>query len=435
MVLLAGLMLAIGGQTAADDTATSARQAMERATAYMRSISTNGGYVGSLSLDLKERYGESHSEKAAATEIWVQPPGTPSIGSVFLRAYRVTGDKKYLDAARDAARALAWGQRKEGGWDHRVDVGHLKPGAKMPVRKSGHCTFDDGITQGPILFLMELDGELDEPWLDDAIRLALKFTIEAQFDNGAWPQWYPLRGGYHDYYTYNDAAINSCISVMLAAHKRYGKREYLACARLGGDFIIASQVAKPQSGWGQQYSHDMKPAWARAFEPPGVCSAVTARNIQALCDVYEATEDEKYLGPIPNAIDWLERSKLAPDLWARLYEVGTNRPIYGDHDRKIHYTLEEISKERQEGYSWQGGYGVAAAISRYESIKAGKATTPAPLTSEQRREKAKELEPKVKQIIAALEEQSRWVTNGYINAQTFVKNMSMLCQYLELSTP
>ncbi|MFW6171531.1 MAG: pectate lyase, partial [Planctomycetota bacterium] len=241
---------------AADQAA--ARKALQNATSFLRSISINGGYAGIYSPDLKERYGEALYERASATQIWVQPPGTPSVGQVFLRAHRVTGDRRYFEAAREVGRALAWGQRKEGGWDHRVDVAHLSPDAKTPERKSGHCTFDDDITQGATTFLMELDEQLDEAWLDESVELALEFMMEAQFDNGAWPQWYPLRGGYHDYYTYNDNAINDCIRVMLQAHRLYDEPAYLESARQGGDFIIASQLPAPQAGWAQQYSHDLE---------------------------------------------------------------------------------------------------------------------------------------------------------------------------------
>ncbi len=61
-----------------------ARAALQSATTYLLAISTNGGYAGIYSSDLSERYGEAFYEKAAATEIWVQPPGTPSVGEVFM---------------------------------------------------------------------------------------------------------------------------------------------------------------------------------------------------------------------------------------------------------------------------------------------------------------------------------------------------------------
>ena len=145
--------------------------------------------MGRYSLDFKRRCGESVLQKAKETEIWVQPPGTPSVGEVFLRAYGATGDKRYLDAARQVGRALAWGQRQQGGWDHRVDVSHLTPEATRPDRKRGRSTFDDKITQGAVVFLMHLDERLDAAWLDESIELGLEFVLEAQFPNGAWPQW------------------------------------------------------------------------------------------------------------------------------------------------------------------------------------------------------------------------------------------------------
>jgi hypothetical protein len=70
-----------------------AETVLRNASAYFQSISTLGGYVGIYSIDLKQRYGEAVYEKAKASEIWVQPPGTPSVGECFLRAYRLTGEK------------------------------------------------------------------------------------------------------------------------------------------------------------------------------------------------------------------------------------------------------------------------------------------------------------------------------------------------------
>jgi hypothetical protein len=291
---------------------------------------------------------------------------------------------------------------------------------------------------------MDLDDAIDEPWLDDAVSAGLAHVLRSQFPNGAWSQWYPLIGGYHDYYTFNDGAINDCIRVLVDAHRRYKKPEYLAAARRGGDFIILSQVAAPQSGWAQQYSHDLKPAWARAFEPPCVSSASTARNMRTLVDLCLYTGDEKYLGPIPAAIAWLEKSKLRDNLWARMYEPGTDRPIYGDRDNKVHYTLEEISEERRTGYSWQGDYGIPEAVAYYNAVKkAGPvayaaerarraADQPSPADLAKR---AARMESKVKAVIATLDEQARWVSAGRIYSKTFVSNLGVLCDYLAAISP
>jgi len=437
----AALAAMLASVASADDALlTQTRDAMAKAAGYFTSISTNGGWAGIYSLDLTHRWGESLGEMARPTEVWVQPPGTPTVGKTLLRAFRVTGDRRYLAAARNTGRALVWGQRLEGGWDHRVDVAHLAPDAKTPERRKGHCTFDDNISQGAIEFLMDLDETLDEPWLDDGVALGLKFLLRSQFPNGAWPQWFPLRGGYHDYYTFNDNTINDCIRVLLDAHRRYRNEEYLKGAARGGSFLILSQVKPPQAGWAQQYSHDLRPAPARAFEPAAVCSAVTARNIRTLVDLAVATRDTKYLEPIPAALDWLDRSKLAGGLWARLYEVGTNRPVYGDRDGKVHYTLDEISEERRTGYSWQSEYGVGSAAAYYKRVRqmgpdAYARTLAKPPAASSHAKRAKGMESRVKKTIAALDSQGRWVDgDNRIRCQTFVANMRLLCDYVEAAS-
>ena len=39
-------------------------------------------------------------------------------------------------------------------------------------------------------------------------------------------------------------------------------------------------------------------------------------------------------------------------IWSRYYEIGTDRPIFGDRDKSIHDNVNEISRERRKGYSW-----------------------------------------------------------------------------------
>ena len=60
--------------------------------------------------------------------------------------------------------------------------------------------------------------------------------------------------------------------------------------------------------------------------------------MRLLIDLYLETGDEKYLEPLQRAIAWFKRSEIAPGNWARMYEIGTNKPVYGDRDGKIHYT-------------------------------------------------------------------------------------------------
>ncbi len=434
------LFLILPLQLVAQPSVANTHAALEKAADAFYSINTNGGYVGIYSADLSQRYGEAFYEEASAEEIWVQPPGTPTVGETFLRAHQIIGEEKYLNYATDAALALCWGQRKEGGWDHRVEVTHRTDNPGDIHRHSGRCTFDDEITQGALMFLMALDTVLNESWLNESIELGMAFMMESQFENGGWPQWYPLRGGYHDYYTFNDGAINDNIRLMMHAYRQYGNPDYLRSAEAGGEFIIQSQWKAPQSGWAQQYNHDLEPAWARRFEPPGICSLVTGRNIHTLIDLYLLTFDEKYLKPIPAAIRWLENSQIGVERWARLYEVGSNKPIYGDREdgNKIFYDYLTISERERTSYGWQGSYGIPGAIVRYEYLKSHGNLNGYNSTGQSADEK--DLNEQVKYVLAILNDEGFWLTErvtdeketlSVITSATFVDNANLLLDYIQ----
>jgi hypothetical protein len=217
---------------------------------------------------------------------------------------------------------------------------------------------------------------------------------------------------------------------MLEAFHRLGDNRYLDAAKRGGDFLVLAQLPEPQPGWAQQYNHDMEPAWARAFEPPAVCSSESAVAVRVLVDLFIETGERKYLEPIPPFIEWLKRSQLSPDRWARLYELGSNKPIYGDRDGNIHYTLEEVSAERQRGYAWQGSFGVPESVDYYEAaIDAGdhrpkptpwgEDVPPVPSAS------------RVARILEQQDELGRWKWGEWVSIRTFVVNMRMLAAYLK----
>jgi hypothetical protein len=179
------------------------RTCIDQGIAFFHSINTQGGYVYYVTVDLKQRWGESEVD---AQTIEVQSPGTPAVGMTFLQAYRVTRKTDHLNAARDAAFALIRGQNALGGWDHTI---------RFDRAKARRVSFDDDQTQGAIRFLMALDQAMNDATLTGAIDKALALMIKAQLDHGGWPHMYPPGGSYHDYATFNDQGINDCIRVMM----------------------------------------------------------------------------------------------------------------------------------------------------------------------------------------------------------------------------
>ena len=453
-------------------------QAMVRATRFFRTeVAANGGYLWKYKSDFSLREGEG---TASPSTIWVQPPGTPSVGMAYLEAYEATGDAQYLDAARDAAYALVWGQLASGGWDYRINFDpegsrrwyyrrNLDGGEARQDRQRNTTVLDDNTTQSALRLLMQVDkttGFEDEK-IHGAAMYALNALIKAQYPNGAWPQRYtefpnpddfPVkkarypetwsrtfpRERYSNYYTFNDNAMSDVIRTMVEAYHTYGDSTYLATAVRGGEFMLLSQMPDPQPAWAQQYNTDMEPAWARRFEPPSISGGESFGVMRTLMDLYVETGDERFLEPIPRALAWAKRSVLPDGGMARFYELETNRPLYFTVD----YVLTYSDADMPTHYAFKvSGSRIASTEAYYERIReqGRKALQPA-----RRRPRQGTDETRVKEAIASLDDQGRWVEQGnlrhpekrrerieaeIISCRTFVRNLSLLARYVADTRP
>src|SRR3989339_1441336 len=89
LCVFAALVLGPSAAPAQEPTRAQVLDAMKRATTFMvEKVSTNGGYVWNYLPDFSRRWGEM---EARDTMIWVQPPGTATMGHLFLDAYHATG--------------------------------------------------------------------------------------------------------------------------------------------------------------------------------------------------------------------------------------------------------------------------------------------------------------------------------------------------------
>jgi len=144
--------------------------------------------------------------------------------------------------------------------------------------------------------------------------------------------------------------------------------------------------------------------------------------LRILLDLHSATGDRKYLEPLPSAIDWLKRSQIAPERWARFYELGSNKPLYFTKDYRLVYTDDDLPTH----YGFKGEFNIPATIKQCEAVlKDGqqhKSVRPPSSRSS--------LDPAVRRVIAALDAKGRWITNGRIESRTFIANVNTLCDYL-----
>ena len=455
---------------AADFSQADASAALKRAVEFYRTkVGYRGGYGYAVSADLSKREGEN---KITATQAWIEPPATPAVGMALLEAYRTTGEKHLLEAAQETAACLISTQLVSGGWQNPLELdpqlrathpyrANSPTSADSKVKKE-QSTLDDNKTQSCLTFLMRLDAELEfkDAALHEAVHYGLDALVKVQYPNGAWPQQFygppdaaqfpVLKASYPEtwsrtfpkinyvgFYTFNDDTIADVVDLMLAAGETYGEPRYKAAAEKAGSFIIAAQMPEPQPGWAQQYDPAMQPVWARKFEPPAISGGESQGILKILMNLYRATGDKKYLEPIPRALAWLKRSKLADGQIARFYELQTNKPLYFTKD----YVLTYDDSDMPTHYGFKvGGGGLDRMQAEYEKL----AAEGPPAKKPPKRASIKYssgVAAEAAKVAQALDERGAWVEQGklknysdddskagIITSKTFILNVRTLAR-------
>ncbi|MBL0914710.1 MAG: pectate lyase, partial [Sphingopyxis sp.] len=281
---------------------------MKRATRFMvEKASTNGGYVWSYLPDMSRRWGEM---EAYPTMVWVQPPGTATMGNLFLDAYHATHDEYYYQAAEKAADALIAGQKPSGGWHYFIDFGGEVSTRRWydTIGKNawrleefqhywGNATFDDAGTSEAMQFLLRLYVEKHDARFKPALDKAIDFVLKSQYPIGGWPQRYPPvdNGGLHGkpdytrYITFNDDVAGENIKFLIMVHQALGDDRVLDAITRAMSVYLVTQQGQPQPGWGLQHDLSLRPAGARTYEPTALATHATAANIGQLLNFYSLT--------------------------------------------------------------------------------------------------------------------------------------------------
>jgi PelA/Pel-15E family pectate lyase len=313
----------------------------------------------------------------------------PPIGSSYSKGVRLNGPAAWYasEEARTIADKVAKWQRPTGGWVKSGDYSRDPLPADDHHDAWSNGTFDNDSTLYEMRFLALVaqaagaDARVST-WRDSFLR-GLNYVFAAQYPSGGFPQIYPLVGWYHDAITYNDDAMVHILELCrdIAAHQAEfafvpADQAALAAQRLarGIQCVLATQLrdaAGHLTVWGQQ--HDaltLKPCAARNFEPISECSNESAGLTRFLMSIPHPSPE--IIAAVEGAMAWFPAHALhgvvwdrdatsgsglvakpaAPDLWARFYEIGTGRPLFGERDRTMHYVVTELSTERRKGYGW-----------------------------------------------------------------------------------
>jgi len=308
----------------------------------------------------------------------------PVYAGIFAAAYDATGEERFLHHFLAVADLCVAMKQRQGGYGRRA----FRKRADATDTQPDAMTFRNARSLKAVTVVLQAYHYTGErQYLDSALATA-EFTLSAQHPEGAWHSDYPAPSpSYLELPMINDQVTISSVRELMLVHEHSPDQRYLDAIERTGQWFIDWQLPEPTPGWAQQYSWDRKPAWGRRFEPPAACSAPSMEIIDVLIDIHLLTGDERFVGPIPAAVAWLDRARTGPHEWARFYEMKTGRPLYTsiDHVPWLRYTRDD---ELYAGYAQWGSWSFETRRARWERLQeigreALIAEEAAPLSTEQ----------------------------------------------------
>jgi PelA/Pel-15E family pectate lyase len=307
-------------------------------------------------------------------------------------------------AARRIADIVVSFQTPAGGWSKNLDMTkHVRaPGEAFATDNNTRSptaadfdlardpgwhyvgTFDNDATITQLRFLAKViaaTGTNNLTYLKSFLN-GLDYVFASQYPNGGWPQVWPLEGGYHDAITLNDDAMIHVVELLHDVANGQNEFTFVSAEiraqasagfKRGIDCILAAQIVVNgrRTVWCQQHDElTLQPTSARNYEMPSQTSSESAEIVLFLMQL--PNPDSNVVKAVDAAAAWFAKTKIegkaykivkgkgrqlvdAPGggpIWARYYEIGSDRPIFGDRDKSIHDDVNEISLERRNGYGW-----------------------------------------------------------------------------------
>jgi len=295
------------------------------------------------------------------------------------------------EALRVADNLLLY-QREAGGWPKNIDMaaplGESQRAALLRKKGENDATIDNGATFTQLEFLARVYTGQKLERHADAFKRGLDYLLAAQYENGGWPQYYPLRKGYYTHITYNDNAMVGVLNLLrdvARARPVYAfidetrRTRSARAVERGVECILKTQVVVrgKRTAWGAQHDEvTLAPAPARKYEPVALASKESVGITRFLLGI--ENPDSRVSEAVESAVAWFRATQVkgirwverpdpskrgdfertvvadadAPPIWARFYEIDTNRPVFEGRDGIVRYNVMEIEAERRNGYGW-----------------------------------------------------------------------------------
>ncbi len=271
------------------------------------------------------------------------------------------------EAMRIAENLLLF-QRAIGGWQKNIDMAKPLSEAEkadaVDQKEANDSTIDNGATYTQMIYLARVFNATRQERFKTAFIKGLDYLLKAQYENGGWPQYYPRLTGYYKHITFNDDAMIGVMNVLREIARKQPTYTFVDEARRyraeqavnnGIECILKTQivVSGKRTAWCAQHDEiTLAPADARAYEKISLSGGESVGIVRFLMGIDHPSP--RVIEAIQSAVAWFEQVKLmgikvaekqdpslpngrdrvvvqdpqADPLWARFYEIGTNRPIF-----------------------------------------------------------------------------------------------------------
>ena len=313
-------------------------------------------------------------------------PGRSVAGKGVRPYLRQPADWFSSGEAKEVAANILSFQSDLGGWPKNIDTTAARyAGSRNELRP----TFDNGATTDELRFLARIYNATKDDTYRSAFDRGLAYILKAQYANGGWPQYYPPGLKYPRYITFNDDAMVRLMQFLREVERaptyEFVPEAQRSAARKafdrGVDCILKCQIKVngKLTVWCAQHDEiDFSPRRARSYELPSLSGSESVDIVRLLMSL--DSPDARVIESVQAAVAWFKTAEIhgirqevkpdarapkgtnkivvkdpaAPPMWARFYEIGTNRPMFVDRDGIPKSDLSEIGYERRNGYGWLG---------------------------------------------------------------------------------
>ncbi len=291
-------------------------------------------------------------------------------------------------------------QRSNGGWPPNWDPQRILSSdevQKVEVERSKEdASFDNRSSYTHLAYLAAVYEQTRDPKYAEGCLRGLDYVFHAQYPNGGFPHSFPRTDDYRPHITVMDDVMPGVLATLRRAAGGRPPFGWLASdvraraeqALQNGDACLLKLqvvVAGEPTVWAGQYDEQtLQPTQGRSFELPSLVSSESVKVVEYLMSI-EPPPPPQVVRAVQGAVHWFERSAIkgivvqefpadsvryehhtsktdkrvvadanAPPIWARFYEIDTNRPFMANRDGIKVFELAQVQRERRTGYSWYG---------------------------------------------------------------------------------